>query len=536
MRTVNDFAEIRRLHRDGLSARQIARQLGVGRDTVRKALHHPEPIPYTLATPRPAPTFGPVRALVDAILAADESAPRKQRHTATQIYRRLVAEHGYTGSYHPIQRHLKDRRLAARETFIPLAHSPGHRCEADFGHIHVDFPDGRRLVPVLLVTWSYSNAPFAIALPTERTEAVLHGLCEAFAFFGCVPKELWWDNPTTVAIHIGRGRERTLHPRYAALGSHYVFAAKFCLPATPQEKPRVENRVKDLQRMWATPVPRVASLAELNTHLRQCCVTTRSRTCGDNVMSVEERFRQDQAAALPVPTRRFEACVIHPGAADKYQTVAFDGNRYSVPRRWAFRTVTVKGFIDHIEIVADSRVIATHRRSYGTHEKVLDPRHFLVVLERKPAALDHAPVYRDWQLPPAFAQLRAELEQRLGSRTGVRHFIRILQLLAHHPLERVERAILLVRIRGDPDAAKITACVTRLASDSTLSLTDTELSLTPSNLPDLARFNQLLSTHPQPETPHDRSEHTAAESQPQASQTADDVGRTRETGPRRGDP
>jgi hypothetical protein len=75
---------------------------------------------------------------------------------------------------------------AQRETFIPLAHPPGHRAEADFGHIAVDFSDGHRQVPVLIVTWSYSNCPFAVALPTERTEAILHGLAEAFAFFGCV--------------------------------------------------------------------------------------------------------------------------------------------------------------------------------------------------------------------------------------------------------------------------------------------------------------------------------------------------------------
>jgi transposase len=51
----------------------------------------------------------------------------------------------------------------------------------------VDFPDGRRLVPVLVVTWSDSNAPLALALPTERTEAVLYGLVAAFEFFGGVP-------------------------------------------------------------------------------------------------------------------------------------------------------------------------------------------------------------------------------------------------------------------------------------------------------------------------------------------------------------
>jgi len=498
MRTVDDFAAIRRLHRDGLSARAIARQLGVGRDTVRKALANPEPIPYTLSAPRAAPTFDPVRPLVDAILAADESAPRKQRHTASQIYRRLVAQHAYAGSYNPIQRYLKQRRLAARDTFVPLDHPPGHRCEADFGHIHVDFPEGRRLVPVLVMTWSYSNAPFALALPTERTEAILHGMVEAFAFFGGVPREVWWDNPTTVATHMGRGRERTIHPRYAALASHYTFAPKFCLPATPREKPRVENRVKDLERMWATPVPRVSDLAELNAHLRQCGVTARGRTCGSNAETVGTRFARDRAAALPVPARPFEACVIGPGSVDKYQTAAFDGNRYSVPRRWAFRPVTVKGFVDRVEVVADHRVVATHRRSYAAGDRVLDPLHFLAALEQRPATLDHAPVYRDWVLPPAFAALRRDLETRLGMRAGVRHFIRVLQLLARHPLDRLERAVQLVRVRGDPTAAAVTACVERLARQPSPS-SDIPLSLTPSSVPDLSRFNRLLASHPHPE-------------------------------------
>src|SRR6478672_3555288 len=303
MRTVDDFAAIRQAHRDGQSIRQIAKQLGVGRDTVRKALHNPEPKPYALAQPRPAPTFGPFREVVDAILTADETAPRKQRHTASQVFRRLVAEHAYPGSYDQVRRYLQARRTQQRETFIPLDHRPGVRAEADFGHIHVDFPDGRRQVPVLLVTWSYANAPFALALPTERTEAILHGLVEGFAFFGAVPTELWWDNPRTVAVHILRRRQRALHPRYAALVSHYCSTPKFCLPRTATEKPRVENRVYDLQRQWATPVPRVADLDALNTHLRQCCLAARARTCGDHTETVAVRFERDRAAALAVPER-----------------------------------------------------------------------------------------------------------------------------------------------------------------------------------------------------------------------------------------
>jgi transposase len=532
MRTVDDFARIRQAYRDGLSTRQIAQQCGVGRDTVRKALQHAEPPPYTLAQPRPAPVFGPFREAVDAILAEDESAPRKQRHTASQVYRRLVAEQGYTGKYDQIRRYIQHRRLNLRETFIPLDHRPGVRAEADFGHIYVDFPDGRRQVPVLIVTWSYSNAPFAIALPTERTEAILHGLVEGFAFFGCVPVELWWDNPKTVAIHLYQGRDRILHSRYAALASHYPFTPKFCLAATPTEKPRVENRVFDLQRQWATPVPRVNDLAELNTHLRKCCLEARDRTCGDNTVTVGVRFEQDKAAALPIPDRSFDACVLQPGQVDKYQTVRFDGNRYSVPRRWAFRAVMVKGYVDRVEAVADGQVIATHKRSYGRREKVLDPLHFLVILERKPAALDHAPVYRDWQLPASFADLRRDLEARLGPRTGAQHFIRVLQLFNRHSVDRVDRAILSCRTRGHPDASAIAAVVERLACD-TSALLDPPHAVPNISvpLPDLSRFDRLLPHSPEGDDDHERSERDALEGQPQAVEAADHAGRVGETGP-----
>jgi hypothetical protein len=52
----------------------------------------------------------------------------------------------------------------------------------------------------------------------------------AFDFYGCVPREVWWDNPTTVVRQLFTGREPRLHPRYAALASHYNFEPLFCLP------------------------------------------------------------------------------------------------------------------------------------------------------------------------------------------------------------------------------------------------------------------------------------------------------------------
>jgi transposase len=504
MLTVDDYGTIRRAHRDGMSIREIARAFGHSRRKVREALAEAQPKPYTRTGPPPAPVLGPFHAAIAAILAEDESAPPKQRHTAMQVFRRLRAEHGYPGGYDQVRRYVGRHRRERRETFIPLAHDPGQRLEADFGHVHVDLPEGRRQVPVLITAWSYSNYPFALALPTERTEAVLAGMVEAFAFFGCVPHEVWWDNPRTVVHTIFQGRQRRPAERYAALASHYAFDPLFCMPARGNEKPYAETRVRVLQRQWSTPVPRAAHLGTLNAYLRERCAEEAGRTAAGHEESIGQRFQRDRAAALALPRRPFDACVAQAGCVDKYQTVRFDRNRYSVPRACAYRGVTVKGYVDRVEVVAGGQVVARHARSYGRNEQVLDPLHYLASLQRRPAAIDHAPVLRNWQLPEPFARLRQALEARHGAGPGARQYVRVLPLLAEHPLEQVQRAVEGALRDGEARAECVHAAVLRQAEAARARTPGqgvtpgcqaiaTTLCQYQVPRPDLGRFDQLLT-------------------------------------------
>ena len=501
MLTVDDYGAIRRARRDGLSIRQIARQFGHSRRTVRLVLTHAEPPPERWTRQRTAPLLGPVEPIIDQILADDEAAPPKQRHTAAQLFRRLRDEHGYRGGYAQVRRYVFKHRRRHQETFIPLGHLPGRRLEADFGHIHVDFPDGRRLVPFLVTAWAYSNAPFVTALPFERTEAVLEGMTAAFESFGAVPKEVWWDNPKTVAALILQGRERRLHPRYAALASHYVFDPRFCMPARGNEKPDAEGAVKAVQRRFATPVPRVADLAELNALLRGRCAAERDRVVQSlfGPFTIRDRLAEDLAAATPLPGRRFDACVIRPATAvDKYQTVAFDGNRYSVPRAFAFQMVAVKGYVDRVVVVAGGQVVASHPRRLDKHAMVLEPTHYLAALGRKPGALDHSPVFRDWKLPGGFAEFRAALEGHHGAAAGARRFARVLQLLGEHPMARVGRAIedcSREYLYSAEAVIQRTRSLAAIEAATRGAATTVDASATPPvqvPRPDLSRFDQLL--------------------------------------------
>jgi transposase len=499
---VDDYGAIRRARRDGKSIRQIAGEFGHSRNTIRKILKQAEPNPLPATRDRFAPLLGPVQEIIDQVLIDDETAPPKQRHTAAQLFRRLRDEHSYRGGYAQVQRYLHKHRRRHQETFLPLAHWPGQRLEADFGHIHVDFPDGRRLVPFLVTAWAYSNAPFVLALPFERTEAILEGMVAAFEFFGAVPREVWWDNPRTVATLIHPGRERQLQPRYAALASHYVFSPLFCMPARGNEKPDAEGTVKAVQKRFATPVPRVADLDELNTSFRNRCEAERDRVVQSlsGPFTIRDRLAEDLAAAAPLPGHRFDPCVIKPAVVvDKYQSVAFDCNRYSVPRRHAFEMVTVKGYIDRVVIVAKGQVVATHERSLAKPTMVLDPLHFLATLDRKPGALDHAPVFRDWKLPACFGGLRGELEGLHGALSGSRRFVQVLQLLGEHPMSRVARAIEACQRDQLPSAEAVIQRTRSLAAIEAAKRHEEVDSETPAAprvhvpLPDLSRFDQLLS-------------------------------------------
>jgi transposase len=550
MLTVYDYLGIRTAHAQGESIRSIALRLRHSQKTIRKVIASAtgEPSRYARRKPAEHPKLGPFLTIIDQILKEDESAPPKQRHTAIQLHRRLVKENQYTGKYDQVRRYVNKHRVRERETFIPLAHDAGSRLECDFGQVWVDFPNGRRAISVLIVTWSFSHLPFMMALPTQRTEAILHGMVLALEFFGCVPREIWWDNPTTVATEILVGRARTLNRNYAALASHYRFQPLFCMPARGQEKSDVESAVRGLQKRYRTPVPVMADMAAFNAYLLERCREERERIVSGQTRSIAENFDLEKAGALLLPAHRFDPCIQRVGVVDKYQTVQLETNRYSVPRGVAFNPVTIKVYVDRVDVVQGDRILASHARSYGRNESILDPLHYLAALSRKPACLDHSGVFRSWKLPGVFADLRGTLEREHGARGGGRHYIRVLQLLMDHPVQRIAQAIEQCRGRQCLTAEIISAKARALAagpaplinSPSALAGADSAGDqAAPSILEsdvvrrvtvppvDLRRFDQLLNAGgPVPqsgEVIHVRTPDAAVAASPQDAEAADDV-------------
>ena len=131
------FEQIRREYTHGAGTIQgAARKLGVHRRMVRQALASSVP-PERKPAVRRKPSLGPVIEFIDAILMADEQAPRKQRHTARRIWRRIREERSEASvGEATVRRYVRQRKgelgQPRRETFIPQLYEWGGEAQVDW--------------------------------------------------------------------------------------------------------------------------------------------------------------------------------------------------------------------------------------------------------------------------------------------------------------------------------------------------------------------------------------------------------------------
>ena len=256
MFAVEVYAAVRRfVFVEGHSRREAARVFGLSRETVLKMCRFSLPPGYTRTLPISKPKLGALLPVIDAILEADRSAPAKQRHTAKRIFERLRDEHGFAGGYTVVKDHVRIGRARGRETFVPLAHPPGH-AQVAFGEAAGVIGGVRQKIHFFCMDLPQSDACFVKAYPCETTEAFLDGHVASFAFFGGVPRSILYDN-LKIAVAKIRGdgkRERTR--AFAELISHYLFADRFGRPGKGNDKGKVEGLVKYARANFMTPIRR----------------------------------------------------------------------------------------------------------------------------------------------------------------------------------------------------------------------------------------------------------------------------------------
>jgi transposase len=245
MLTQEEVVEVRVLARQGKGVREIARDLGVSRNTVRRYLRGAE----SRYSPRPErPTkLAPFKDYVRERLAS----ARPDVIPATVLLRE-IAEQGYSGGISQLKAFMAPLRRETSEPVVRFETAPGEQMQADFTTIR----RGRCRMVAFVATLGFSRAAFVRFGEDETFPAWEAGMIGAFDYFGGVPRHVLLDNAKPVLIErdaYGPGRHRW-NPQMLAFAERCAFSLRVCRPYRAKTKGKVERFNSYLKGSFVVPL------------------------------------------------------------------------------------------------------------------------------------------------------------------------------------------------------------------------------------------------------------------------------------------
>lgn len=326
---MESWQQIRALHAQGGSVREIARQLGISRNTVTKALSETAPPKYR----RPASAGASLAPFAAQLLPALRRGVQGLQLLADA--RGL----GYTGSPATFYRWLAQERAALRppQACIRFETDPGAQAQFDWAEYRLELGDAQARVYVYQLLLGYSRAAFFYPSLASDQPAVFEALEAGWRYFGGACRDLLIDNPKVFVIQAGK--ERVWNRNFLALCGLYGVNPVTCRPRHPQSKGKVENPFGHLEggvltgNSWPSFEALAAAVADYSIHRSE----RPHATTGE---APRVRFERDEASLLlPLPSERFLLQLAEFRRASRDSLISFAGSRFSVPCGYASKQV-----------------------------------------------------------------------------------------------------------------------------------------------------------------------------------------------------
>jgi transposase len=367
--SVEDWAEVRRLRRsERLSISEIARVLGISRNTVKAALASDGPPKYQRA---------PAGSVADAV----EPRVRELLAVYPRMPATVIAERiGWQYSIRTLSERVRELRPlylppdpASRTTYLA-----GEIAQCDFWFPDVELPVGYGQVrtatalPVLTMVCGYSRWASALLIPTRTAEDLYAGWWQHLSMLGATPRVLVWDGEGAV----GRWRARQPELTAACQAFRGTVAAKvvICKPGDPEAKGLVERFHDYLERAFL-PGRVFTSPSDFNAQLAQWLVRANHRQHRVLGCRPADRLEADTAAmvALPPvpPTTGWRSC----GRLSRDHYIRLDGNDYSVHPAAIGRRIEITADLARVRVWCGGTMVADHERIWAKHQTISDPAH-----------------------------------------------------------------------------------------------------------------------------------------------------------------
>ena len=404
---------------EGQSIRSVARQMGIGRNTIKKYLKLPEPV-RVVRQEKPSPVKEMVTPRIDQLLEEwRHRTTHKQRITGTRIHRQLVEE-GYQVGITTVRDYLREKRRQQAEVFIPLVHRPGEEAQVDFFEVTVEEGGQTRKAWKFVMRLMYSGRVFVGLYDRCDQLSFLNAHVRAFEYFGGIPQRIVYDN-LSAAVKKIVGSDRELTGRFMALCSHYLFEPCFARPREGHDKGGVEARGKGIRLAHLTPIPKGATLSEISEVLLR---EIELAFTGERRFAVEPKHLRER------PERPREARKVELVSVSRRSTVRIEGATYSVPSHWASLRATAYVGVEDVRIHCCGQS-ETYSKEHKGGQKIRY-RHYLAELARKPQAVRQVAPELIRELGEPYGRLWEMLVERYGAKEASRVLTRILGALVDH--------------------------------------------------------------------------------------------------------
>lgn len=437
-----DIRELIRHIREGRSDRQIGKDLGVDRRTVKRyrlwaqeqglmsgKLPDHENLLKTLDTtmPEKAPPQNsskadPYRGRIEDLLA--------QKVKVTAIFDRLK-EQGYAGSYASVlrlARQIEPKKTV--ETYTRKECQPGEEAEIDFGYVGMMLGAEGNLRKtyafVMVLGWSrYAYVEFVF---DQKVETWLRCHRNGLEFFGGAPRRLVIDNLKS-GITQAVWDDPQVQMAYRECAEHYGFLILPCRPATPEHKGKVEGGVAYVQgRFMGGRGP--MKLTQANQEVRKWCQSEAGmRIHGTTKEQPRRRFEEVEKSCLKaLPVSPYDITIWKKAKLHRDCHVVFDGSYYSAPFRLVGQSLWVCAGTKQVRLFNDKYELV------ATHERATKPG-------QRQTHRDHYPAEK---LPGLERNRENVLEKAAEFGPAVQQTI--AQLLADQVLDRIHQAGRLLRL------------------------------------------------------------------------------------------
>ncbi len=289
--------------RQGMGIRQIARELGCSRNTVRRYLQEARASRYG---PRQARStkLDPFKPYVHERIEA-----AKPRWIPAVVLLREIRDMGYAGGLTQLKMFINPLKRVEVEPVVRFETPPGQQMQADFTVIR----RGRDPLLAFVATLGYSRASFVRFTTAEDADTLCTCVREALIYFGGVPQHVLFDNAKTVVVErdaYGEGSHRW-HAGLLSVAEEFGFSLRVCRPYRAKTKGKVERFNGYLKGSFLVPLAATLSSSSLkldavaaNLHIgRWLSEVANARLHATTKERPDQRLALERSVLLPLPSR-----------------------------------------------------------------------------------------------------------------------------------------------------------------------------------------------------------------------------------------